>query len=167
MRVTEVTPGSAADKAGLKVGDVILAVDGASLAVEEYLPAAVLRAKDSIKLDVIRGEESPQAIEVALAGEPSSVGLSWRPDSGTLGAVFVTRVIPYSPAARAKIAVHDRIYGVEGEPFADQEGLLKRVRELLDAGAETITFDVETAGRLRPVEVDLRLPGADRDDPSL
>jgi hypothetical protein len=26
---------------------------------------------------------------------------------------------------------------------------------------------VETAGRLRPVEVNLLLPGADRDDPSL
>ena len=65
------------------------------------------------------------------------------------------------------IGVHDRIYGIEGEPFADQEALLERVRELIDSGAETITFEVETAGRLRPVEVDLSLPGADRDDPSL
>lgn len=167
MRVTDVTSGSAAERAEIKVGDVIVAVDGEPLAVEEYLPAAVLRAAESIKLDVIRGEEPLQTIDVPLAGEPSSVGLSWRPDSGTAGAVFVTRVIPYSPAARAKIAVHDRIYAVEGEPFADQEALLKRVRELIDGGAEVMTLGVETAGRIRPVEVDLRLPGADRDDPSL
>lgn len=167
MRVTEVTRGSAAEQAGLKVGDVIVAVDGAPLPVEEYLPAAVLRAKEAIKLDVLRGEEPAQTIDVPLAGAPSSLGLSWRPDSGTPGAVFVTRVIPYSPAARAKIAVHDRIYGIEGEPFADQEALLKRVLELLDSGAESMTFEVETAGRIRPVEVDLRLPGVDREDPSL
>jgi hypothetical protein len=167
MRVTEVTSGSAADKAGIKVGDVITAADGQPLPVESYLPAAVLRAKESIKLEFVRGEEPPQTIDVALDGQPSSIGFSWRPDSASPGAVFVTRVIPYSPAARAKIGVHDRIYGVEGEPFADQDALLKRVRELIDGGSETITFEVETAGRLRPVEIDLRLPGADRDDPSL
>ncbi|QDT72941.1 Aminopeptidase S [Lacipirellula limnantheis] len=167
MRVTEVTPGSAADKAGLKIGDVIVAADGRPLAVEAYLPAAVLAAKDSIRLDVARGDEPVRTVDVALDGEPSSIGFSWRPDSAAPGAVFVTRVIPYSPAARAKIGVHDRIYGIEGEPFADQEALLEGVRELIDSGAETITFEVETAGRLRPVEVDLRLPGADRDDPSL
>jgi S1-C subfamily serine protease len=167
MRVTEVTSGSAADKAGIKVGDVITATDGQPLPVESYLPAAVLRAKESIKLEFVRGEEPPQTIDVALDGQPSSIGFSWRPDSASPGAVFVTRVIPYSPAARAKIGVHDRIYGVEGEPFADQDALLKRVRELIDGGSETITFEVETAGRLRPVEIDLRLPGADRDDPSL
>lgn len=167
MRVTEVTAGSAADKAGIKVGDVIVAADGQPLPVESYLPAAVLRAPDSIKLEIMRGDEPPQAIDVPLDGQPSMVGFSWRPDSASPGAVFVTRVIPYSPAARAKIGVHDRIYGVEGEPFADQEALLKRVRELIDGGAETITFEVETAGRLRPVEIDLRLPGADREDSSL
>lgn len=167
MRVTEVTAGSAAEKAGIKVGDLIVAADGQPLPMEAYIPAAVLRAEKSIKLEIVRGEEPPQSIDVVLDGQPSSIGFSWRPDSASPGAVFVTRVIPYSPAARAKIGVHDRIYGVEGEPFADQEALLQRVRELIDAGAETITFEVETAGRLRPVEVDLGLPGADREDPSL
>ncbi len=167
MRVTEVTAGSAADKAGIKVGDVIVAVDAQPLPVESFLPAAILRAQDSLPLKIVRGEEPAQTIVVALDGQPSSVGFSWRPDSASPGAVFVTRVIPYSPAARAKIGVHDRIYGVEGEPFADQEALLKRVRELIEGGAETITFEVETAGRLRPVEVDLRLPGAQHEDSSL
>ena len=46
MRVTEVTAGSAADKAGIKVGDVIVAADGQPLPVESYLPAAVLRAEE-------------------------------------------------------------------------------------------------------------------------
>jgi hypothetical protein len=166
MSVVEVTPRSPAEMAGLKIGDLIVAIDGSPLEVEEYLPAAVLLAKKTISLRLLR-DGAPQTVDVALAGEPSAVGLSWRPDSGTPAAVFITRVIPYSPAARAGIAVDDRIYGIEGEPFADQEALLKRVRELLDAGAESITFDVETAGRVRPVAVDLRLPGADQDDSSL
>jgi hypothetical protein len=167
MRVTEVTRGSAAERAGVRVGDVIVAAAGDPLPVEASLPALVLRAPSSIALDIERDGEPAQTLEVALDGQPSSLGISWRPDAASPGAVFVTRVIPYSPAARAKIAVHDRIYGVNGEPFADQEHLLKRVRELIDGGAESMTFDVETAGRIRPMEVDLRLPGADRDDPSL
>ena len=167
MRVTEVTPGSAADVAGIRVGDVLTAVDGAPLPVEEYLPAAVLRAKEAVALEVERGEGPPQTIDVKLAGEPTALGLSWRPDSALTGAVMVTRVVPYSPASRAKIAVHDRIYRAEGEPFTDHDALLKRVRELLDGGAESITLEVETAGRIRPVEVDLRLPAAEPVDPSL
>lgn len=167
MRVIDVTPGSAAATAGIQVGDVLTAVDGASLPVEEYLPAAVLRAKETIALEVERGEEPSQTIDVKLAGEPTALGLSWRPDSALTGAVMVTRVVPYSPASRAKIAMHDRIYRVEGEPFADHDALLKRVRELLDGGAESITLEVETAGRIRPVEVDLRLPAAEPVDSSL
>ncbi|WP_428304415.1 M20/M25/M40 family metallo-hydrolase [Lacipirellula sp.] len=167
MRVTEVTPGSAADVAGIRIGDVLTTVDGASLPVEEYLPAAVLRAKESITLEVEREEEPAQTVDVKLTGEPTALGLSWRPDSALTGAVMVTRVVPYSPASRAKIAVQDRIYSVEGEPFADHDALLKRVRELLDSGAESITLQVETAGRVRPVEVDLRLPAAEPVDSSL
>lgn len=167
MRVTDVTPGSAAAIAGIRVGDVLTTIDGAPLPVEEYLPAAVLRAKESIALGVERGEEPPQTIDVKLAGEPTALGISWRPDSALTGAVIVTRVVPYSPASRAEIAVHDRIYRVEGEPFRDHDALLKRVRELLDDGAESITFEVESAGRIRPVEVDLRLPAAEPVDSSL
>jgi S1-C subfamily serine protease len=167
MRVTDVTPGSAADVAGIRVGDVLTAIDGAPLPVEEYLPAAVLRAKETIVLEVERGEEPPQTIKVKLAGEPTALGLSWRPDSALTGAVTVTRVVPYSPASRAEIAVHDRIYRVEGEPFTDHDALLQRVRELLDGGAESMTLEVETAGRIRPVEVDLRLPAAEPVDSSL
>jgi hypothetical protein len=167
MRVTDVTPGSAAAAAGIQVGDMLTAVDGTPLPVEDYLPAAVLRAKKAIALEVERGEEPSQTIDVELAGEPTSLGLSWRPDTALTGAVMVTRVVPYSPASRAKIAIHDRIYRVEGEPFTDHEALLKRVRELLDGGAESITLEVETAGRIRPVEIDLRLPAAEPVDSSL
>lgn len=168
LRVIEVVPVKAAERAGIKVGDVIAAIDGKPLAVEERLPAAVLRAATNIQLEVVRaGQDEPLAIGVALDGEPTQLGLSWRPDSGNPGAVFITRVVPYSPAARAGIAVHDRIYAVDGEPFADHDALLTRVRQLLDEGAESLTFEVETAGRIRPIAVDLRLPTARERDPSL
>ena len=168
MRVVEVGPGKAAERAGINVGDVIVSVDGAPNVVEELLPAAVLRAPETISLQVVRaGEEHPQTINVKLDGEPTQLGLSWRPDSGTPGAVFITRVVPFSPAARAGIKVHDRIYAVEGEPFADHDALLSRVREQLEKGAESLTFEVETAGRIRPLVVDMRLPSAEESDPSL
>ena len=147
---------------------MIVAADGAPIVVEELLPAAVLRAGETLSLEVVRaGAEEPLAIEVQLDGEPTQLGLSWRPDSGTPGAVFITRVVPYSPAARAGIQVHDRLYAVEGEPFADHDALLTRVRQHLEEGVESLTFEVETAGRIRPVVVDLRLPAAELSDPSL
>lgn len=168
LRVVEVVSGKAAERVGIKVGDVIAAIDGELLAVEERLPGAVLRAATNISLEVVRaGQDEPLAIDVKLDGEPTQLGLSWRPDSGNPGAVFITRVVPYSPASRAGMAVHDRIYAVDGEPFADHDALLTRVRQLLDEGAESLTFEVETAGRIRPIAVDIRLPTAAEGDSSL
>jgi regulator of sigma E protease len=166
MTVRSVAPGGAAEKAGLRVGDRIIAVDEAPIAVEALLPAAVLRAESEVKLEVVRGEAEPETIAVALGGRPVELGLSWREDAAAPGAVYVTRVVPYSPADRAGVRLYDRIYAIDGEPFADQDDLLEKVRARL-ADAEAIHFEVETAGRVHSVEVNLKLPSADKDDVSL
>jgi S1-C subfamily serine protease len=126
------------------------------------LPAAVLRAEKEIALTLLRGGE-PHEVVVPLDGPPVELGVSWREDDAEPGAVFITRVVPYSPAARAGLAVHDRIYGLNGEPLANGEALLARVRELLAEPAETLSLEVETAGHIRTVDVDLRLPQGERD----
>jgi len=165
--VSSVAPGAAADKAGLRHGDHITAVDGMPLAEETLLPAAVLRAASEVSLEVIRGDEEPQAIRVPLTGSPVKLGLAWREDAAAPGVVFITRVVPYSPADRAGIRVHDRIYAVEGEPFADQDALLQQIRALLDDEAESIQFEVESFGRVHAVDVDMRLPTGPAKDASL
>jgi hypothetical protein len=49
----------------------------------------------------------------------------------------------------------------------DSDDLLARIGERLSADAESLNFEVETAGRLHGVQVDLRLPTADDGDASL
>ena len=166
MLVASVTPGSAAQRAGLRVGDEIKTIDASAITNEEQLPAAVLRAASEITLAVVREEEEAQPIRVPLDGAPVELGISWREDPAAPGAVYVTRVVPFSPAGRAGIAIYDRIYTIEGESFAGQDDLLKRVKERL-AAHESIQFEVERAGRLRTVAVAMGPPAAAMEDPSL
>jgi hypothetical protein len=176
MTVSGVTRGSAADKAGLRVGDRLVAVDGAAIENESLLPAAVLRAPSEITLDVLRAdakvseqdeEAKPESIRVPLTGQPVKIGLSWREDPAAPGSVLITRVVPYSPAARAGARVHDRIYSIQGEPFADQDALLKRINELADDEQTPIHLEIERAGRLGAVDIDLKLPSAPPTDATL
>jgi S1-C subfamily serine protease len=81
--------------------------------------------------------------------------------------VFITRVVPYSPAARAGIRLLDRICTVQGEPFADQESLLEKVDSLLAHEDNRIHFQLESAGRLHDVDVSLKLPTGAPGDASL
>jgi hypothetical protein len=167
MTIVAVAPGSASAAAGLHVGDRIVAVDGMAINDEVLLPAAVLQAPETLTLSIVRGDAEPADVVVTLTGEPTKLGLSWREDDAEPGAVFITRVVPYSPAARAGVKVHDRIYSVAGEPFATSDVLLARVQELLAADPAKLQFEVETAGRIRAIDVDLRLPSEDAGDATL
>jgi putative serine protease PepD len=55
--IEEITPGSAADKSGLKIGDVIISVDGSSVTSPSEVQSAVRskKAGDSIELEVESG----------------------------------------------------------------------------------------------------------------
>jgi len=70
--VSSVVSGSPADKAGLKAGDVITAIDGASIASADDLTAAVGAHKpsDSITVTLTRSGKS-QKIDVTLGVRPS------------------------------------------------------------------------------------------------
>jgi hypothetical protein len=167
LRVDRITPGSAAAAAGLQRGDVIAAIDGAPVDSEFLLAAMVLRAESQLTLSVVRGAEPATDVVVALRGAPTQLGLSWREDDAEPGAVFITRVVPHSPAARAGLRVHDRIYSLDGATFADSDDLLARIAEQLEANAASLDLEVETAGRRHAVHVDLRLPTPDDGDASL
>ena len=162
IQVDRVIIGSPAAKAGVVVGDQITAVNGREIHEPALLPAAVLRAENEIELTVLRNGDT-QALVVTLDGAPVELGISWREDDAEPGAVFVTRVIPYSPAARAGLAVHDRIYALDGEPFADGNGLLHGIQRRLAENAESMRLEIETAGSVRTVDVNMRLPGGDQD----
>ncbi len=67
-----VVPGSAADKAGLKEGDIILEVDGEEVSLQNSLAKIIQEHKpgDKIVLRVLRGEQ--ELIIEAVLGEMSS-----------------------------------------------------------------------------------------------
>jgi hypothetical protein len=165
--VSAVTPGSAGYQAGVRTGDRITAVDGHEIKNVSLLPAAVLRADKEVTLSIGRDKAEPQDIHVPLPGQPVKLGMSWREDPAAPGAVFITRVVPFSPAARAGFRLLDRIYTVQGEPFVDQEALLTRVNALLADEETPIHFQVESAGRLHDVDVNLKLPTGAPGDASL
>jgi hypothetical protein len=167
LRIENVVQGSAAEAAGLHIGDDIAAVDGMPIANEFLLAAAVLRAERELTLSVARGGEPATDVVVALTGSPTQLGLSWREDDGEPGTVFITRVVPHSPAARAGIKLNDRIYALNGEPLTNGDALLLQVRELLTAETPTLQFEVETAGHIRTVDVDLQLPMSPSGDATL
>ena len=69
-----VTPGSAADKAGVKDGDIITAIDGAKIGIDKSLRQILLQHKpgDSIKLDVLRNGKTI-TLNVTLSVRPADM----------------------------------------------------------------------------------------------
>ena len=82
--VTEITEKGSADKAGLKVDDLLLAMDGTKLDSTRTLFKLLFAKKigDAVKLEYRRGMEKK---EVQLALEAPSLGAPGRPYSGRLG----------------------------------------------------------------------------------
>jgi hypothetical protein len=129
------------------------------LANEDRLPAfrrQVTRETRSMQ----RSLEQP-LVETSLENWPPNtppprVGISWREDEAEPGAVFLTRVVDGTPAADAGLAVHDRVYEVNDQPFADAAAFQSTVLSLLDAGQPEFTLLIERRGHLRTVAVRAR-----------
>lgn len=69
-----VTPGSAADKAGVKDGDIITAIDGTKIGVEKSLRQILLQHKpgDTVTLDVLRDGKTV-SLDVTLGERPNDL----------------------------------------------------------------------------------------------
>jgi len=152
--VAQVSSGSAAEKAGIEAGDVIVALDGEKIKSSHDLPIRVARHHpgDHVKVTVIReGKERVIAVTVdamekeeAAAHEPqkggAQLGLLLRPlkdsdvpvlqihvDHG----LVVERVLPGSPAAQADIQPGDVIYKANNTDV-DSLNDLRQVMEALE-----------------------------------
>ncbi|MCF8108419.1 MAG: DegQ family serine endoprotease [Desulfohalobiaceae bacterium] len=151
--IASVKPGDPADKAGLQVGDVILAVNGESIAdageltrtighlsPDKEVAIRVWRKGDVLEFEAVLGERNLQTAqaETEQGGDTAMVlGLDLRPvteqDARDLGldqarGLLVTGVSQSSPAAEADIRSSDVILEANGRPvdsMADLNAVLK------------------------------------------
>ena len=104
IRLARVTPGGPAEKAGLKVGDLIVALDGASIPTAESLVNLINMSPPDARLTfgIKRGEARMQ-VPVLLGIKPQHEAFAWpqmaptpRPNRTRLGVVLV------EPSAQAR-----------------------------------------------------------------
>ena len=150
VRVSQVTAGSPADRAGLRVGDCIVRFAGREIRSDDDFFAAVAGAESPASLSVKRpGEEKPLDMTIDLGGSPLRWGIIWRVDDAEPGTIILTHVVPGSPAARAGLQAGDRIYQVGGRDFADDAAFAELAKTLPDP----VQLLVERDGRMRIVVV--------------
>lgn len=152
----------------LAAGDQIVAVAGHSPVDQKLLERIALQSESPLQLSVERdGAQAPLEIATTLSGARTQLGLSWREDPAEPGAVFVTRVVPNSPAEQAGFQLLDRIYAIDGEKFSDRHDLLARVQNKLVLPAHPIRFDVETCGIIHTLQVQVSADGFVESDDTL
>lgn len=153
--VQTVTPGSAAGRAGVLVGDQVLVFDGKRLADSREFRLRVLYANTPTTMQVKRaGEPDPLTLEIELPGKPTRIGVSWRTDEAEPGTVVLTRIVPGSAAQLAGLELGDRIYQVGGQDFDASMTLLQELRSLNGP----IPLTIEREGRLFQVSLDVPPP---------
>ncbi len=138
-RIDRVRPESPADRAGLRVGDVIIAADGQAVRRVPDLRHVLGRhyAGETIPLTVRRGDETLR-VEVELVGEllPYESGylgiLPARPaQNAAREGVEIREVLPRSPAALAGLMRRDVIVSCDDRPIlapADLQDVIGRRR---------------------------------------
>jgi S1-C subfamily serine protease len=149
MKVIRVEPGSPAQKAGIEIGDVIVAANGVPVTGVEVLSAVLKKSGPSLTVtvrDTRTGRDLP--VEVKVGGPdavtPVPIPADTPVQSGAgqkLGAVTelvfydvnpavkVTEVEPGSPAARAGIEPGDIIIEANGTPVLHPKTLDELVRK--------------------------------------
>jgi len=152
VRVTRVVTGSAADRAGIGVGDRLVSLAGQRIDSPERLRSLVLASPSDTTIEVVRPDsENPTRLDLELAGDPVRIGFAWRADPADPHSLILTRVVPGSPAGLAGLRELDRIYEFDGQRIVDSDSFLQSVL------AATGGFDllVERQGRLSRVRVEL------------
>ena len=120
LTVTRVTPGSAADRAGLRTGDRLVRFNGREVTDGDQFRLIVLAAPRTAEVVIQRpGEGEPQLVQLTLPGHPVRLGFSWDQDRAASSMVMLTRIVPGSAAEQAGLAARDRVYQVDGREFAD------------------------------------------------
>ncbi|MGO9994160.1 MAG: Do family serine endopeptidase [Steroidobacteraceae bacterium] len=147
--VAGVAPGSSADRAGIKTGDIITSINGVTMKGAGELRNAIgmLRVGDKVEIGFLR-DGKPQKV-IALIAERSEAeaanaadineGLEGAElvDAPNGGGVLVRTVQEGSPAAQAGIKANDLIVGVGRTPVSNAKTFREAAR-----GANVLVLNV-------------------------
>jgi S1-C subfamily serine protease len=151
LLILTVNRGSAAEQAGLRVGDLVTQLDGQPILDDLLFRQQVLVAAAPLMLKVERAGEVPRLLHVNLQGTPIRIGLISRTDPVEPGVAIVSHVVYGSPAAVAGIQVNDRIDAVGGRLFKTAN----EFSQLLDSPGNSLTLQIERHGQVREIELAL------------
>lgn len=146
--VYSITAGSPADRAGLRPGDRVEAVNETTPRTLTEMRAIMNEASESITVRWQRpGEATPTVRQITLAGTPVRYGWHYRVDPALPGCVVVDRIIDGSRADRAGIAPGDVLLPLgNGNPWPENPTEFEtQPRWKL---TEPLTLKLERAGRL-------------------
>jgi serine protease Do len=181
VRLTEVYDGGPADKAGLKVGDIVLKLEGDEINASqpedvEVFPAMVRQyaVGKTVKLDVVR-DGKPQVVEVTLGASPQSSRelseyrdlhfeftardvtfqdkLQQRLEGGVQGPI-ITGVEMGGWAALAHLAVGDIVQSIDGQAVADAAALQARMKAIEEKKPSRVVFFVRRGVHTLFVEIE-------------
>ncbi|HTV50365.1 MAG TPA: DegQ family serine endoprotease [Steroidobacteraceae bacterium] len=160
--VTQVVTGSAADRAGIRTGDIILAVNGSPVKSPTELRNSIglMRVGDHVELELLRDGKT-RRVSAVIAAAPTLETAVLKPadihagleganlaDAPDQGGALVAAVEPGSRAAQAGLRSNDLIIGVN-------QSRVDSVKELRQhaAGADTLVLEVRRGNTIVLVPV--------------
>lgn len=178
--VAEAQAGSPAEKAGLRSGDTILAVDGAkvegprdlSKIIAAFNPDTTVEItvwrdgkKQDIDVTLGRLKEQQQAAATPQATEKQKTSLddmglvlTTKAEAGLDGeGVVIAEIDPDSPAAEKRLRQGDVILEVAGTEVSSPEDVLNAVKKAEEDGRKAVLFRVETNNTTRFVALPMNL----------
>jgi len=185
VRVTEVYPNSSAAKAGLKVGDLIVKLDGEKIPAdqvedEEVLPS-MIRQYDvgaEAKLGIIR-DGKPMDIKVKLEASPKpprdyptyddenfeftarDISFADRANGSVTSkqiGVYVETVSEGSWAALADLQADDVITAIDGNPISNLQALKTAMTSIAQRKPKTVVFKVQRGIHTSFIEIEPSWP---------
>ncbi|MBM3998787.1 MAG: M20/M25/M40 family metallo-hydrolase [Planctomycetes bacterium] len=156
--VSELLSGGPAERAGLRIGDRLLTIDGERANDPRRFRQAVMAADRTMEVTLERGDSSlPLHYSVTLDGSPSRIGIVWRTDPADPTVFRITTVLAGSPAEDAGLQVGDWIYDVDGRPARSTAELVAAFQP----PQSEFTVTVERDGQVREARLRLRPPGSE------